>query len=78
MRVSELAASDPWRSFQHRVVQVSAASPHPCPRREREAPTNHCVGASQAAITPTSFLSHPTTSYVLNVAFQKLFYKKST
>jgi len=43
-RVWELAVSDPWRSFRHRVVQVSAAPP--CPLREREAPSNYRVGAS--------------------------------
>jgi len=46
-RVWELAESDSWRSFRHRVVQVSAAPPCPCPLRGREAPSNHRVGASQ-------------------------------
>jgi len=37
------------RGVRHRVVQVSAAPPRPCPLREREALSNHRVGASQAA-----------------------------
>ena len=51
-----LTASDPSRSFRHRVVQVSAAPPRPCPRREREASVKRRVGASQVR-NPSVILS---------------------